>query len=538
MKHLPGYAAGRHLLLTVLLCLIASMGHSQTQEEVSTDLTAPVVVDGQTVITLSGTSSFSAEDRAAVVSQRIIEIADASESMSMNIDVIENEFGHAVNIDGAQVVIVTGPDAGREGLDDTLLTARLYSELIQESIRLYRVERTSAARQRGLIAGLLWTAVFVAFTAILVWLNRHLKTRVERLIQRKWRVVEEATQEIVRSRAIAEVVAVAVQGVLMVLYFVVLYYYVSIILFSFAETRPVATLLLNHFTDPIIEAGHAFVGFIPSLIVLLIIFFVTRYLIRIARVTFENIEAGTVRIDGFQAHWVWPSFNIIRAVLIASAIILAFPYIPGSDSAAFQGMSILLGVMVSIGSNSVVSNILAGLFVIYRRSTNVGDRIKIGGHIGEVTAIKLTETHMKSFKNELISIPNAQLLNSEVVNYSQHIDGRGLLLHTTVGIGYDEPQQKIEALLIEAARQTNGIKKSPPPFVLRSALGDFAVTYEINGFSTRGNQIPRILSDLRGNILDLLHREGIQIMSPHYENDPETPKIPEVPEPEKKPARS
>ncbi|WP_172292689.1 mechanosensitive ion channel family protein [Pseudoruegeria sp. HB172150] len=491
--------------------------------------TASVIVDGRVVFEVMGTSGYSASDRATDIADRLVQVASASDSLTIETEVVEHQFGHQIQIDGVPIVIVTQPDAVLAGFQDTEVIADIWAQFAKDAIRFYRVDRSSDARIRGLISGLIWTGVFILFTVALIWLNRRLKKRSENIIAGYLKQVEEATQEIVRTRALTEVASVAVQGVFVLLWFVALYYYVSVVLFSFAETRGVASLLLNYVTDPVIGALQSFVDFIPSLIVLLIIFFITRYLIRIARVAFENIEAGTVRVRGFQKHWVWPSFNLVRAFLIISALILAFPHIPGSDSAAFQGMSILLGVMVSIGSNSVVSNVLAGLFVIYRQSTSVGDLIEIGDHMGEVTAIKLTETHLKSSKNELISIPNAQLLNSEVKNYSQSIDGRGLLIHTPVGIGYDEPQQKIEALLIEAAKKTSGIKSTPSPFVLRKELGDFAVTYEINGYSKRGEQLPRILSELRSHILDVFHAAGVQIMSPHYEGDPETLKIPEVP---------
>ena len=146
--------------------------------------------------------------------------------------------------------------------------------------------------------------------------------------------------------------------------------------------------------------------------------------------------------------------------------------------------------------------------------------------VGDVVQIKLMETYLKSIKNELVSIPNAHLLNSEVLNYSSMIDGRGLMLHTTVGIGYEEPQEKVEAMLIEAAHRTSGIKKNPSPFVLRKQLADFAVNYEINAFTSRGNKIPQLLSELHSHILDIFHANGVQIMTPSYESDPEQAKIP------------
>lgn len=170
---------------------------------------------------------------------------------------------------------------------------------------------------------------------------------------------------------------------------------------------------------------------------------------------------------------------------------------------------------------------MAGLFVVYRRSTNIGDRIKVGNQVGDVVEIKLMETLVKSIKNEMISIPNAQLLNSEVTNYSRTIDGRGLMVNTTVGIGYEEPQEKVEAMLIEAAKRTTHLKLSPKPFVLMTALADYAVNYQINAFSTRGSSLPQIYSDLHRNIVSVFNENGVQIMTPSYIADPDEPKVPQ-----------
>jgi small-conductance mechanosensitive channel len=481
-------------------------------------------------------SGLLAPSRARTIAGNIVTVARSSADMTVSMTVEENNLGHRILANGREIMVATSVDAEREGVSDASVLAYVYSRQIENAIIEWRRDRSEQALERGLINGLAWTAAFAVFVGLLFWLSRRIRVWIDRILSRYLSAVEEATQEIVRIRAVADVSAVAAKGMLAILFFIALYYYVSVVLFAFAETRPIAIILLNYVTDPIRNALRATLDFIPSLVVLIIIFLVTRYLVRLARVTFENIEAGTVRLRGFQRHWVWPTYNLIRAFLIVSAVVLSYPYIPGSDSAAFQGMSILLGVMVSIGSNSVVANVLAGLFVIYRQSTTVGDIIKIGDYVGEVSSIKLTETHLRSYKNEMISIPNAQLLNSEVVNYSQRIDGQGLIVHTTVGIGYDEHHRKIEALLLEAARLTEGVKKSPPPFVLRKELGDFAVTYEINGHAARNAHIPRLLSDLRANVLDVMHAAGVQIMSPHYEGDPEAAKIPAVSESVEAPA--
>ena len=165
------------------------------------------------------------------------------------------------------------------------------------------------------------------------------------------------------------------------------------------------------------------------------------------------------------------------------------------------------------------------MFVIYRRGINVGDWIEIKDQTGFVESITLLETQLRSSKNELISIPNTQLLGSELTNYTRQGDTNGILLHTSVGIGYEEPQRKVEKMLLEAARRTDGLETKPVPFVLRQALADYAVVYEINAYAKSVNSLPKLKSALHGNILDVFNENLVQIMTPSYESDPETPKI-------------
>jgi small-conductance mechanosensitive channel len=248
-------------------------------------------------------------------------------------------------------------------------------------------------------------------------------------------------------------------------------------------------------------------------------------LLKIVRVIFENIELGVIRISGFESAWIWPTYKLAKVGVIIFAVIIAYPYIPGSGTTAFKGITILLGIILSFGSSSVVSNLLAGLFVIYRRSINVGDWIRVNDRVGLVESITVLETVLRSVKNELISIPNSQLLGAEVVNYTRKGETDGILVHTRVGIGYEEPQRKVEAMLLEAVGRTAGLKSDPAPFVLRSALADYAVVYEVNAFPDAIDALPRLESDLHANILDVFSENHVQIMTPSYIADPEVPKI-------------
>ena len=228
---------------------------------------------------------------------------------------------------------------------------------------------------------------------------------------------------------------------------------------------------------------------------------------------------------GFDPEWSEPTYKLIRLAVIVLALVVAYPYIPGGRSEAFKGITIFIGILFSLGSSSAIANFVAGYIMTYRRAFRVGDRIKIGETMGDVTELRLGTTHLKSLKNEEVIIPNSSLINNEVVNYSSLARQRGLILHTTVGIGYETPWRQVEGLLILAAERTPGTLKEPPPFVLQKALGDFAVTYEINVYCDNAQAMAMIYTMLHRNVLDLFNEYGVQIMTPAYEGDPETPKV-------------
>ncbi|WP_171126504.1 MULTISPECIES: mechanosensitive ion channel family protein [unclassified Ruegeria] len=523
----------RQLLIAVLFfALLAPFAFAQetdTQteiaEEQSDTFKAPVIVDGDTLFFLRGSSALPAQERAETVQDNIVKAAESSDSPTVTIAYEETDLGTRILVDGFAVSVVTVADSELEQMELDVLSF-LHGEAIEDAIVAYRANRTDQARVSGAIEAIAWTAGFAAFVALILWIHRRIRRRTVKFVKRHLRDVETATAKSVQAEAIAALVRYGLNFVLLVIFFLGFYYYLSFVLLAFAETRYFAQLLLTYLTEPVLLIFKGIISYIPNLIMLALISWVAMYIIKGMRVFFDAVEAGTFDMGDFERHWVNPTFNIARVVVILIALVFAVPYIPGSDSAAFQGLTILVGAMLSLGANSVVSNMLAGLFVIYRRSTSIGDRIQIGDHIGDVVQIKLMETHLKSIKNELISIPNAQLMNSDVVNFSKKTDGSGLLLHTTVGIGYEEPPEKVEAMLIEAASRTKGIKAKPEPFVLWTALADYAINYQINGYSTRGSIIPKIRSDLHRNIVAVFNENNVQIMTPSYMADPPEPKIP------------
>jgi small-conductance mechanosensitive channel len=296
-------------------------------------------------------------------------------------------------------------------------------------------------------------------------------------------------------------------------------------LLQFPGTRGIAVDLLGWFVEPLATMGRGLLASIPSLIFLLILVLVTRYILQTLRLLFSAIEQGAVKFKSFERDWSWPTYRIVRLLVVAFAVVVAFPYIPGSSSEAFKGVSLFLGIVFSLGSTSIIANIIAGYSMTYRRAFRVGDRVRVGDIVGDVTEVRLQVTHVRSLKNEEVTIPNSVILNSAVVNYSSLAASQGLILHTTVGIGYETPWRQVEAMLLIAAGRTPRLQKEPVPYVLQKSLGDFAITYELNAYIDRPGEMNSIYTELHRNILDVFNEYGVAIMTPAYESDPEQAKV-------------
>jgi small-conductance mechanosensitive channel len=271
--------------------------------------------------------------------------------------------------------------------------------------------------------------------------------------------------------------------------------------------------------------GTAVIEYLPKLFFLIILVIVTRYVLKMLQMVFRAVEHERVKFSGFEAEWTWPTYRIVRLVVFAFAVVIAYPYIPGSDSAAFKGVSLFLGVLFSLGSTSVIGNIIAGYTMTYRRAFRVGGRVQICQTMGEVTDIRLLVTRLRTLKNEEVVIPNSIILSSEVINYSTVAREQGLLLHTTVGISYDVPWRQVEAMLLMAAQRTPGLRTDTPAFVLQKAVGDFTVNYELNVYCDQEEQMMQLYTQLHRNIQDVFNEYGVQIMTPAYKSDTAEPKI-------------
>ena len=493
--------------------------------------TAPVEVDGLLLFRVRGASSMPAGTRAANISRRIEAVAADASIPSSALRVAEADGLDWIMAGSRPLVAVTEADARLEQLTRSEL-AVAHLARIRQAIEEYRQARSPDAVRLRLRDAAGATFAFLAAVAIVLalsrWLHRVIGRRVERLAQR----IEPGTGTTdIRALALprAERVVAALHQALRLLSGIallgILFEFLSFVLGLFPGTRYLSNNLVGLVVGPLSTMGQAAIARLPDFMFLAVLFVVLRVVLRLLRVMFDAVQRGTLRLSGFEPEWAQPTYKIVRFAIIAFGVVVAYPYLPGSGSAAFKGVSLFVGVLLSLGSSSAVANLIAGYSLIYRNAFKVGDRVKIGDVIGDVTESRIQVTRLRSLKNEEVVIPNSAILVGQVINYSALARKDGLILHTEVGIGYETPWRQVEAMLLAAAERTPDILRSPAPFVLQTALANFAVTYELNVYCATASRMLEVYADLHRRILDVFNEYGVQIMTPAYMADPTIPKV-------------
>lgn len=294
------------------------------------------------------------------------------------------------------------------------------------------------------------------------------------------------------------------------------YLFLPIVFSIFPATEKIAETLIGYILNPLKEIGNSFLNFIPSLIRIIILIALARYVLKMIAFLSREIESGKLVVPGFYSDWARPTYNILRFLVIMITFIMVYSYIPGSDSDAFKGVSVFVGLLISLGASSAIGNAIAGLVITYMRPFKVGERVKIGSVTGDILEKTMLVTRMRTIKNEDVTIPNAAILSGHTVNYSSSAKELGLILHTGVTIGYDVPWRQVHELLLSAAAKTSSLMAEPKPFVLQTSLDDFYVAYQLNAYTEHANKAAGIYSELHGHIQDAFNEAGVEILSPHY----------------------
>ncbi|WP_454668698.1 mechanosensitive ion channel family protein [Achromobacter kerstersii] len=512
------------LILTPALCAAADDARSEAASLELALETAPVEIDGQVLFKVRGLSSFPAGKRAEAITERIKNAAaDASfASADLRTDTVGN--GTVIMAGKNPLIIVSDADAQLEQTTRDNLAA-LHLLRIKQAIDEFRAARRADTLLKAGLYCAGATVLLALVIAVLLLLNRWLDKAVSKLLKSRVKAVDIQSFEILRSDTIWKALHGLVLAIGVVTVVASVYVYLQYVLALFPWTRSLSNGLLNVATDTAENLGKSAAAVIPDILILVLIFYLARFALRRVRHFFDAVEHKRVTFAQFEPEWGMPTYKLVRVLILAFAFIVAYPYIPGSETAAFKGISIFIGLVISLGSSTAISNFIAGYLMTYRRVFKVGDRVKVGDVIGEVVSVRLQVTHIRTNKNEEITIPNSQILNSDVTNYSSLASTQGLILHTTVGIGYETPWRQVEAMLCAAAERTAVVLTDPKPFILLTKLGDFAVTYELNVYVRDTQRIAKTYADLHRHILDVFNEYGVQIMTPAYEGDPDVPKV-------------
>jgi small-conductance mechanosensitive channel len=485
---------------------------------------APVVIDGEQLFLVRGITAYPAAQRAREIENRIRALA-ADRNVSVASIAIEEQPGiHWIVAGGQRVMGVLDEDAVVEQIDRGTL-AQVIVRRVTTAFESYRQAREPGRLWRNALYGVGATLLLLVAAFVGRRIVSRLHGNLEQRYQKRVRDVQIQTFQIVKAEQLWKLLAGALNIVWVIAVIVMIVGYLRYVLGLFPWTRGIGNSLITLLTDPLQTLGLGLIREVPNLAFLAVLILLTRYLLKMIRLFFQAIANGTVTLPEFDAEWAWPTYRLARLFVIALMIIVAYPYIPGSQSDAFKGVTVFVGIIFSLGSSSLIGNIIAGYSMTYRRAFRLGDRVKIGDHVGEVVRMRLLVTHLRTPKNEEVVVPNSAILGAEIVNYSSISKERGLIIHTTVGIGYETPWRQVEAMLMEAAARTPGLIRDPAPFVLQKALNSFDVTYEINAYIDSPDVMLARYSALHRNILDVFNEYSVQIMTPAYERDPEQPKV-------------
>ena len=500
------------LLLVSNICLGAQDTLS-LQKPVQILKKAPVVLNNDTLFYFkNGTETYPVEVRANEASLRLKRLTAAYNPLLDSLWLRQNNELVEIMFNNDLALVTTLQDAVSDKTT-TLLLAKARLELINKGLKGTEDLTTKEwAIRIGYFVLLL--VVLILYIKLINWVFRKINLRLSKIEQKFLRKKTNILKYFIPKDTanifvfISNILRIAVIAITLIIYAPFMFSF-----FPWAEN--VVNLFYGYIAKPVKYVFFGFVEFIPSLFFILIIAFFARYFVRIISEIANDVEIERFKIKNFHKDWAKPTGKILAILIYALALILIFPYLPGSGSAAFQGISIFIGALISFGSTSAIANIIAGIVITYMRPFQIGDRIKVDQIVGDVIEKTILVTRIRTTKKEEVTIPNAKILSGTIVNYSNE-DDKAIILYTSVTLGYDVPWETAEELLLEAALNTQFILKEPKPFVLQTSLDDYYVSYELNAYTSEPKKMPFIYSEMHKNILNAFNQAGVEILSPSY----------------------
>jgi len=476
----------------------------------------PVVFNRDTLFYIyAKLGSFSASDRAQAIANRLEKIASGTTFRADSLKLSQAESSIDLIYGNNLLLSINEEDAIWAKKDINTLSADVKAA-VGKSVINYRDENSLQV----IIKEILLTLLVIAVVIGLVYLvNRLFRTLTAKLLKGEGRLkdgIRIKNYQLLDSDRQLWVISAALSIARWIIIILLIYMALPVLFGIFPFTKDLSENLLAYILAPLKKIGSAIWNYIPDLMTILVLLVVFRYVLRFVRFIKTEVERGKLTIPGFYKDWANPTYQIIRVLILAFMLIVIFPYLPGSDSGVFKGVSVFMGVLFTFGSAGALGNVVAGLVLTYMRAFRIGDRVKIGEVTGDIIEKTLLVTRVRTIQNEVVSIPNSTVMSNHTINYSVEAAEKGLIIHTTVTIGYDAPWRQVHQLLIDAALSSDMIEAEPKPYVLQTSLDDYYVSYQINAHTKSPNKQALIYSSLHANIQDIFNKAGVEIMSPHY----------------------
>lgn len=506
---------------------VQNLSESTVEPEVVVEelpLGYPIILSEDTAFMLYAYYGAISSEKRVEVANEYLELA-YSENPDFLDSVELKEMGEEIEIlyDNHQFLTVTKEDVHFYTLKDTTLNvtplnlARKYVEDLKDSHQ----RLTEAKSWKENILSIVYALLLIVGIYLFIKLLNKLFIRLISLLPKYLgdhihHGIQFKKVEIISAERLSRMILLLIHGIRKLIVLLLIYSGILLLVKVYPGAKMITDQLIDYLVTPLIAIKDLALDFIPNLFYIIVIVFLTKYILKFLHFIAGEIENGNLELAGFHTEWVEPTYKIIKFLIYAFSAVMIFPYLPGSDSPAFKGISIFLGVLFSMGSSSAISNLVAGLVITYMRPFKDGDRVRVGNTEGDVLEKTLLVTKLKTIKNEEITIPNSIILSSHIVNYHANSVKDPLILHTSVTIGYDVPWPKVHEMLIAAVKSVDGILDDPKPFVYQLSLDDYYVKYEINAATFAVDKKDDLYSEIHKNIQEEFNKANVEILSPIY----------------------
>lgn len=476
----------------------------------------PVIINSDTLFILyAKRGGLTPNKRAEDIRKKIHEIGENYSITNDSVFVLESELYSDIMYGDKVILSITEQDALWQNIQRDELASQ-YAFTIKNKINELKKEHSILQIFKRIGLFILILVIQYVLWKFTNYCFRKLRRKVIWIMNNKLKPISIRDYEFLDTRKQGRILLLLSNIIRILVILAQLAIFVPMLFSIFPQTEALALKLFSYIFNPIKMIFLSVVKYVPNLFIIVIIYICIKYLVKSIQYIANEIENEKLKIKGFYPDWAQPTFNIVRFLLYVFMIAIVYPYLPGSESGVFQGISVFVGLIVSFGSSGAIANIISGLVITYMRPFKIGDRIRLNETEGNVIEKTPFVTRIRTPKNEIITIPNSSIMSSYTVNYSASAQKYGLIIHSNVTFGYEVPWQKVHKLLIDAAKSTKGVSQHPEPFVLETELHDYYTVYQINAYIKNADKLAQIYSDLHQRIQDEANEAGIELMSPHY----------------------